>query len=112
MSQPEPSRGDPDPIDAEPGRFGAIGPLVQLGRLLPSALGDLRTIAESVRILPQTLAELAAIRANVEVLNKEVKRMREGVDEIGVEVIELRESVKSELHDVGLAVHRDRKSVV
>jgi hypothetical protein len=103
---------DPAPDDAqrEPGRLGGINPLVQLGRLLPTALQDLRTIAEGMRILPGMLAELAAIRARVQTMDDEVRQMRQGVDRLDGEVVALRESMETELRDVGLAMHPLRRT--
>lgn len=98
---------DPTP---EPGRLAAINPLIQLGRLLPTALGDLRTIADGIRILPDLLAELASIRARVQTMDDEVRRMRQGVDRLDGEVVALRESMESELRDVGLAMHPLRRT--
>jgi hypothetical protein len=98
---------DPTP---EPGRLAAINPLIQLGRLLPTALGDLRTIADGIHILPDLLAELASIRARVQTMDDEVRRMRQGVDRLDGEVVALRESMESELRDVGLAMHPLRRT--
>jgi hypothetical protein len=98
---------DPTP---EPGRLAAINPLIQLGRLLPTALGDLRTIADGIRILPDLLAELASIRARVQTMDDEVRRMRQGVDRLDGEVVAPRESMESELRDVGLAMHPLRRT--
>jgi hypothetical protein len=102
---------EPDPIpDPQPGRLAAINPLIQLGRLLPTALQDLRTIADGMRILPELLGELVSIRARVATMDDEVRLMREGVDRLDGEVVALRESMESELRDVGLAVHPLRRT--
>jgi len=102
---------DPNPTPApETGRLAAINPIVQLGRLLPTALRDLRTIAEGIQILPELLTELAAIRFRVQSMDEEVRGMRVGVDRLDVEVIALRESMESELRDVGLAMHPLRRT--
>jgi hypothetical protein len=103
---------DPAADDAarEPGRLGGINPLIQLGRLLPTALQDLRTIADGIRILPDLLAELAAIRARVQTMDDEVRRMRQGVDRLDGEVVAMRESMEAELRDVGLAMHPLRRT--
>jgi hypothetical protein len=101
---------EPDPSAQEPGRRTSINPLVQLGRLLPTALQDLRTIADGIRILPELLSELASIRAHVESMEDEVGRMRRGVDRLDGEVVAMRESMESELRDVGLAVHPLRRT--
>jgi hypothetical protein len=106
---PEAAQRDDDPL-ADQGRFGGFAPLAQLGRLLPTVLQDLRTIAESVRVLPRAIEELAAIRSHVEVLNDEVHRMRRGVDTVNEGVVELRETVSSELEDIDLAVHPLRRT--
>jgi hypothetical protein len=70
-----------------------------------TALQDLRTIAEGMRILPDLLVELAAIRAPVQTTDDEVRLMRQGVDRLGGGVVALRESMETELRDVGLAMH-------
>jgi hypothetical protein len=105
---------DPDPASQEapqePGRLASINPLVQLGRLLPTALQDLRTIADGIRILPDLLGELGAIRARVQTMDDEVRRMRQGVARLDGEVVALRESMESELREVGLAMHPLRRT--
>jgi hypothetical protein len=103
---------DPAAADAErePGRLGGFIPLIQLGRLLPTALRDLRTIADGMGILPDLLAQLTAIRGRVQTMDDEVRRMRQGVDRLEGEVVALRESMESELRDVGLAVHPFRRT--
>jgi hypothetical protein len=103
-SQPDPSS------EPQPGRLGAINPLIQLGRLLPTALGDLRTIADEIRILPGLLRELTAIRARVQTMDDEVRLMRQGVNHLEGEVVAMRESLESELRDVGLAMHPLRRT--
>jgi cob(I)alamin adenosyltransferase len=100
---------DPNPEPQEPGRLAAINPLIQVGRLLPTALQDLRTIADGIRILPDLLSELAAIRERVTTMDDEVRVMRQGVDRLHGQVGALRESVDAELHEVGLAVHPVRR---
>jgi hypothetical protein len=101
---------DANPTPQEPGRLAGINPLIQLGRLLPTALQDLRTIADGIRILPDLLGELATIRARVTTMDDEVRLMREGVDRLDGQVVALRESMESELRDVGLAVHPLRRT--
>ena len=102
---------DPAPTEEpqEPGRLAGINPLIQVGRLLPTALGDLRRIADGIRILPELLAELAAIRERVTTMDDEVREMRRGVDRLDGQVGALRESVDAELREVGLAVHPVRR---
>jgi hypothetical protein len=101
---------DPTPEQQPPGRLASINPLIQLGRLLPTALQDLRTIADGIRILPQLLGELAAIRVRVQTMDDEVRQMRQGVDRLDGEVVAMRESLESELRDVGLAMHPLRRT--
>jgi hypothetical protein len=100
---------EPDPA-REPGFLASINPVVQLGRALPTALQDLRKIADGMRILPVLLSELAAIRTRVETMDDEVGRMRRGVDHLDGEVVALRESMETELRDVGLAMHPLRRT--
>jgi hypothetical protein len=100
---------DPTP-SPEPGRLAGINPIVQLGRLLPTALRDLRAIAEGMEVLPELLRELAAIRARVQSLDDEVQAMRQGVARLDSQVVALRESVEYELRDVGLAMHPLRRT--
>jgi hypothetical protein len=101
---------DDTPSHQDPGRLAGINPLIQLGRLLPTALQDLRKIAEGMQVLPELLAELTTIRARVATMDDEVRSMREGVDRLDGEVVALRESMESELRDVGLAMHPLRRT--
>jgi hypothetical protein len=71
-SVPDPPSSFPG-ADSGPGRRAVLAPLTRLGRLLPTALQDLRTIAESVRLLPRAVEELAAIRGHVEAMGAEVR---------------------------------------
>ena len=107
----EPSKQiEPDPVPPDSqGIRGALNPLVQLGRMLPTALQDLRSISESMRLLEDLLTELAAIRVQTEDLNDEVGRMRRRVDNLDDQMSELRSSVDAELREVGLAVHPLRR---
>lgn len=95
--------------DVDTGRLGGLAPLVQLGRLLPNALQDLRSISESMRLLPDLLSELASIHSLTESLDAEVRMMRARVDKLDDQVSELRASVDAELREVGLAVHPLRR---
>jgi CII-binding regulator of phage lambda lysogenization HflD len=71
-----------------------IGRLVPISRpSLPvrwplSLLADIRTIADSTRVLPDVLERLAAIERRVESLDREVTGMHQGVESIGVDVIQ------------------------
>jgi hypothetical protein len=58
-----------------------------------SLLADVRKIADSTRVLPDVLERLAAIERRVESLDHEVAGMRQGVESIGVDVIDLRDSI-------------------
>lgn len=101
---------EPDGVSTDhQGIRGALNPVVQLGRLLPAALQDLRSISESMRLLEDLLSELAAIRVQTEDLNDEVTRMRKRVDRLDDQMSELRGSVDAELREVGLAVHPLRR---
>ena len=56
-------------------------------------LGDVRHIADSTRVLPDVFERLAAIERRVESLDREVTAMRQGVESIGVDVIDLRDAI-------------------
>jgi hypothetical protein len=58
-----------------------------------SLLADIRTIADSTRVLPDVLERLAAIERRVESLDREVTGMHQGVESIGVDVIDLRDAI-------------------
>jgi hypothetical protein len=65
-------------------------------RVLPEVLerlADVRRIADSTRVLPDVLERLAAIERRVESLDREVAGMRQGVESIGVDVVDLRDSI-------------------
>lgn len=75
-----------------------IGRLVPISRpSLPgwplSLLADIRKIADSTRVLPDVLEHLAAIERRVESLDREVAEMHQGVESIGVDVIDLRDAI-------------------
>jgi hypothetical protein len=76
-----------------------IGRLVPVSRpSLPvswplSLLADIRAIADSTRVLPEVLERLASIEPRVESLDSEVAAMRQAVESIGVDVIDLRDAV-------------------
>ena len=77
--------------------------------LLAGALNDIRTIAELMQYLPELGDRLAAIETKVDSLNKEVVRMREGVDSIDGRVVALNDTLTDELREVTLAVHPLRR---
>ena len=65
-------------------------------RVLPEVLerlADVREIADSTRVLPEVLERLAAIERRVESLDREVTAMRQAVESIGVDVIDLRDAI-------------------
>lgn len=65
-------------------------------RVLPEVLerlADVRAIADSTRVLPEVLERLAAIERRVESLNSEVSAMHQGVESIGVGVVDLRDAI-------------------
>jgi hypothetical protein len=71
-----------------------VGPLLILPRLAIGALADLRSIARSTAELPEVRRQLVAIEDHIASLDSEVLRMRQGVDSIGEEVVELRDDVR------------------
>jgi hypothetical protein len=71
-----------------------IGRLVDLARWPLALLRDVRAIADSTRVLPDVLERLGAIERHVGSLDDEVTRMRQGVESVGGDVVELRQSVE------------------
>ena len=65
-------------------------------RVLPDVLerlADVRKIADSTRVLPDVLERLAVIERRVESLDREVTAMRQAVESIGVDVVDLRDAI-------------------
>ena len=58
------------------------------------------TIRDSVALLPEVVKVLKEIEDAVRSMGDEVHRMRKGVDELGVEVTELRSALESRLDNV------------
>jgi hypothetical protein len=76
------------------GRLGQISrPSLPVNRWPLSLLADVRTIADSTRVLPDVLERLPAIEPRVESIDREVAGIRQGVESIGVHVIDLRDSI-------------------
>jgi hypothetical protein len=76
--------------------FDDIRAIADSTRVLPEVLerlGDLRHIADSTRVLPEALERLGEIERRVESLDREVAAMRQGVESIGVDVIDLRDAI-------------------
>ena len=71
----------------------SIGTLGRLPGLAAAPLRQLELIAESTRAIPELLSQLELIAERVETLDREVRKMRRGVDSIGTEVVGMRESV-------------------
>ena len=67
---------------------------------LTEALEDLRAIADGMRILPQLARSLESIDKRTASLDAEVRRMREGVDEIHVQVTELGDRLEPHLEEM------------
>jgi hypothetical protein len=64
-----------------------------LPRALTGLIGDIQTIARAVGYLPELARILASIERRVETLDEEVRLMRAKVDEIGDDVVLMRDSV-------------------
>ena len=65
-------------------------------RVLPEVLerlADVRNIADSTAVLPDVVERLAEIERRVESLDREVATMRQGVESIGADVIDLRDAI-------------------
>jgi methyl-accepting chemotaxis protein len=102
----------PEAIVEEAARRGGLLDALMLPRLLGRLLEDVRTIADGMGHLPEIAATLAQIDARVEVLNNEVRRMRAGVEDMGGDVTELKESierVEPHVEDVNRVAHPLRR---
>jgi hypothetical protein len=69
-------------------------PALFVPRLVLGMVSDIRSIAQSTRVIANLAENLASIEAGVEEMNREVHRMREGVDFLGPEVTGLRRAVE------------------
>ncbi|GEM_PF-4256015 len=80
---------------------GGLGSLIRLPGGLGSIVADIRAIAEGMRILPQVAATLSSIERLTASMDAEVRRMREGVDQVNAEVGELGDRLEPHLAEMG-----------
>jgi hypothetical protein len=84
-----------------------IASLLGAQRALGGAIEDVRTIAEGMRLIPELVRVLTSIEEHVISMDREVSRMRNGVDGLGLQIKNLEvafDQVVTPLAEIGLTL--------